>query len=371
MLYFGGSGGKKKREHGLFRTELLRKVCFKRRLLFPQYMTRTFCPKCGSKKVVDIFCAGCLREERPLVAAFKPFKAVVCSGCGRVKFRGHWQRTTNHVSRLEEDFATLVVSSPSVEVERVSVRLGEIPLKDGLVVKGEASVTVTGRASPAVPFYKEEYLVPFEVENRHCRSCAKSGTYFEGTLQVRNEDAERQAFVREMLQQYGGSIMKEERVRSGTDYYVTSNHALQKSARSLQERYGAVVKSSAHLFGRDAQRSKDLYRETWYVELPGFKPGDAVVMEEKLLFVRELGKKIKFYNPHRGKFEFHQYRQTAFKKVPLFTTTIATVHPEVTVIHPETFQQVRVENVVKKHGPGEEVTVVLYRGKVYLYEVSG
>lgn len=330
-----------------------------------------FCPKCGDKKVVDVFCAKCLKEERPLVSSFKEFKAEVCSTCGRIDFRGRRHETEDVTGRLGELFRELVVHPNYAEIQEVRIRLPPFERKPGLKVQDEASVTVTGRASPEAKFYDEEYLVPFEVLHRHCPRCAKIGTqYFEGTLQVRNENEETKRFVLDAVKRSGANVTKSVKERNGTDYYLTSNGAVERVARALQERFGGAVKSSAHLHGHDNLRSKDLYRATWFVELPPFAPGDVLKKEKSVLLVRELGKRIRFYSLQRGKTEFHEYRPGAFHRLPVMETSIATTHPSLMVIHPETFQQTKVENQkLNPHEPGERVSVCIDEKGLYLVEV--
>ncbi len=327
-----------------------------------------FCPKCGSKKVVDVFCADCLKEEKPIVAGFKEFKAEVCTRSGTVRFHGKWHPTDDPAKRLAELFEKQVIIAPYATVERVAITLDEIPLKDGLKVAGEAAVAVTGAASPKARSYVEEYIVPYEVQNTVSPRWAKHGTnYFEGALQVRNEDADRKRFVLDTLHQLKAGVSKEARQKHGTDYLVTSKSAIEKAAKALQERYGGIVKSSAHLFGHDNLRSKDVYRSTWFVELPPFSAGDAVRHDKDILFVRELGKRIRFYNPKRGKNEQHEYKEGEWRALPLLETSVAATRPELTVLHPETFQAVPVANAKQPElTPGERVMVVLDGKRVYV-----
>ncbi len=332
-------------------------------------MKGAFCPKCGSKEVVDVFCAKCLKEERPLVTAFKPFTADLCTRSGAVKFHGTWHPSDNPKATLERLFQQQVVLSPDAKIKRIRVVLPPLEQKDGLLLKGEASVIVTGSASPHVKAYDEEYLVPFAIQNRLSPKVAKHGTtYFEGTLQVRNETPERQSFLKEKLAQYGGGIAKQVREKRGTDYFVTSKSAIEKTARALQECYGGLIKSSVHLFGRDKQRSRDVYRSTWFIELPPFDEGDAVELDGRLLFVEALGKRIACFNPARGKREHHEYKEGRWRLLTSFETSVAAVAPRLTVIHPETFQAVPVAGTSRRQQfePGEQVRVVLFQKKLYL-----
>ncbi len=329
-----------------------------------------FCPKCGSKKVVDVFCATCLKEERPLVKAFKEFAAEACARSGAVKWHGRWHDTEDTARALEGLFAQQVVPAPYADVTGVRVEVPEVPLKEGLRVKGEARVRVTGRASEKAKPYAEEYAVPYEVDVTISPKYAKLGTqYFEGTLQVRNEDEEARRFLLDFVGRSGAGVAKEAKARNGTDYFLTSKAVVEKAAHALQARFGGLVKTSAQLFSRNKQTSKEIFRVNALIELPPFREGDAVRAEQRPLFVVERGKRIKFWDPQRGKYRFHEYKDCRWRRLPVFETTVAATRPELTVIHPETFQSVKAWNAKpKEHAPGEKVRVVLDGKKAYVVE---
>jgi len=329
-----------------------------------------FCPKCGSEKVVDVFCARCLKEERPLVKAFKEFKAEACARSGAVKWHGRWHDEEDTTARLEELFAQQVVPAPYAEITDVRVVIDEVPLKEGLKTKGEARVLVTGRASAKAKPYVEEYDVPYEVLVTVSPKYAKLGTqYFEGTLQVRNETDDSRKFLQEQLARHGIGVAKTNKQRNGMDYYLTSKTAVERVALALQARFGGLVKTSAQLFSRNKQTSKEIYRVNALIELPPFGKGDVVRAGKQLLFIVEPGKRIKFWDPRKGKYQFHEYKDVRWEKLPVFETTVATTHPVLAVIHPETFQSIRVWNAApQEREPGEKVRVTIDGAKPFIVE---
>jgi len=329
-----------------------------------------FCPKCGSKEVVDVFCADCLREEKPLVSGFKEFLVEVCISCGSVHHRYKWHATGRPHERLAELFKEHLVFPSYADIKEVRVEPLEFDMKSGLLVAGEAKVTVTGRASKKAKYYEEEYAFPFKVQNTVCKRCSRLGTqYFEGTLQVRNETTESAKVLKEYLRHTAATIAKEEREGTGTDYYLTMKTEVERAARALRERFGGSIRSSARLFSKDKQTSKDIYRVTWFVELPPFRAGDVVRVEKSVLMVLELGKRIRFFNPARGKTEFHEYKEGRWEKIPVFETTVSSVDPELRVLHPETFDEVKVWNAnTSGHHVDERLNVFLDGKKAYIAE---
>lgn len=326
-----------------------------------------FCPKCGKKEVVDVFCADCLKEERPLVKAFKEFKAELCSRCGKAKYKGTWH---DNRKNLQEHFASLVVPAPYAEIESITVTLPEIPLKDGLKIQERCTLHVRGRASPESSFYVEEYSVPCEVQNTNCRRCAKAGTqYFEGTLQVRNEHAEAKDFLKGFIAEQRASVAKMTRQKNGTDYYLSSKAVIERAALELQKRFGGVVKTSVHLFGRDKQRSKDVYRLTALIQLPDFSVGDVVKNNKDVLLVLEMGKRIKFYSLNRGRLIYHEYKAFPWERLAIHETRVDATEPMLSIIHPETFQSTPVKNgKLGEHTAGEKVSVVLDGKRLFIVE---
>ncbi len=329
-----------------------------------------FCPKCGSKEVVDVFCRRCLKEELPLIASFKELKAEVCARSGAVKWHGRWHDAHETRPRLETLFAEQAVPAPDVEVSCVAVELPEIPLKEGLRVKEEAKVLVTGRASLKTKPYVEEYRVPFDILVTVSPRLAKQGTqYFEGVLQARNEDEETKRFLTLFIERSGASVAKTGKKRTGTDYYLTSKAVVERAALALQERFGGRVKTSAQLFSRNSLTSKNIYRINAFIELAPFTRGDAVRGGKDLFFVVERGKRLKLWSPSRGKYQFHEYKEFGWERLPIFETTVAATHPSITVIHPESFQAVKAWNEkLHAHEPGDHVIVCLDGERLYIVE---
>lgn len=328
-----------------------------------------FCPVCGSKEVVDVFCLEHLKEQKPLVEHFKPLHVDVCVITGGVRIKGRWRDTDDTEASLRELVPEHIVPANYAEIKHVRVGEMKPAMKEGLKQEGEVVVSIIGRASPKADAYEEEYVFPYTLMHTRSPRGKRAGSqYFEGTLQVRNEDEESRKALLDLLHDYKATVAKRVRVKSGSDYYLSSKGAVRKAAKALQHRFGGIIKESRELFSRNKQTSKDIYRVTSLIELPDFKEGDVVKGETPLL-VEERGKRIRFRNLRTGKTEYHEYAHQP--KLIVVETSVAEAHPRLTVIHPETFQPVRVENQrAAPHEPGEHVDVALDEGRVYLMERS-
>lgn len=324
-----------------------------------------FCPVCGSKKVVDIFCLEHLKEQKPLVQSFKPFTAEVCVESGAVRFKGKWHPSDDPAATLRSLFTEQVVPANYAEVRSVTVGQLALALKPGLKEEGVAEVRVEGRASPKSDYYVETYDVPYTINGTVAPRLRKHANYFEGTLQVRNEDDAVRRFIREYITRQEARITKTVEERNGTDYYLTSKAVVLHLAKALQERFGGLVKTSRKLFTRNKQTSKEVYRVTAFVELPPFVEGDVI---DGALLVLERGKRSKYYNLVKGKVEYQPYTGQE-RRVTVAETTIAAVRPRLTAIHPETFQAVPVANAKPgQHEAGEPVHVVATDDALYVVE---
>ncbi len=331
-------------------------------------MTKNFCPICGSTKVVDVFCLEHLKEQHPLIKAFKDFTAEVCATSGAVRYKGRWHPSTDPAATIKAHFAEQIVPAPYAEIKTITLGPLTLQRKPGLTEKGIIAVHVQGRASPKSSFYTESYDVPYTVTGTVAPKLRKHADYFEGTLQVRNEDEASTAFITAYVAKHGARITKTQREGHGTNYFLTSKAVVLHLAKALQERYGGLMKTSRTLFSRNRQRSKDIYRATAFIELPPFTEGAVISQAEKPLLVLERGKRIKYYNLATGKTEYHRYTGTE-RPLAQRATSIASTRPALTIIHPDNYQAVPAANKhCCPHEPGDEVNVVLHNDKAYLVE---
>jgi len=322
-----------------------------------------FCPKCGDKKVVDIFCQSCLVEEKPLVKSFKEFAVEVCTTCRKVKWKGTWQKR-----RLNDCVKEQIVLPNYTRVKGIDVEPIKVEYKSGLKCEGEVAVRVTGRATEKAKWYTEEYIFPYSVQNTLCMQCRKlEGGYFEGLLQVRNENEESQKVLAKYVKEQGASINKRAKQPNGTDYSISSRAIIEKAARELQRRFGGIVKTSAQLFSKNKQTSKNIYRVNAFIEMPPFREGDVVKGCEKILLVSERGKRIRFKNLETGKNIFKEYKDCRWERLPIIETTVVSTHPKLSVIHPETFQTVETNNQPKGRF-GKHILITLDEKRLFVVE---
>lgn len=90
--------------------------------------------------------------------------------------------------------------------------------------------------------------------------------YFEGILQLRDIKQEVTDFCLEDIEKHsekGGIFFsKTEEVKNGVDFYCSSNKYLMHLGKKLKKRFKGELKTSAKLFTKNKQTSKDVYRVT-------------------------------------------------------------------------------------------------------------
>src|SRR3989344_5832341 len=92
---------------------------------------------------------------------------------------------------------------------------------------------------------------------------AKDEQYFQAKIQIRPYDQEVINYLlREIDQRDDILIAKEERHKTGIDYYVTSNTAAKAVGQKLKKRFKGELKVTRKLFGVNRLTSKMLWRVT-------------------------------------------------------------------------------------------------------------
>lgn|GEM_PF-1671294 len=243
----------------------------------------------------------------------------------------------------------------------------EFPERPKQEVKNEIIVKKKGK----------EHVVEVNLKLGKCILCEKEGTqYYEAILQVRSSNMEVLEKSVELLNQRvanlrhrGMFINKVKRMPEGYDLYVTSRKLAQSLGRELYDACGGVFKASPHLFSRNRQTSKNIYRLNVFVRLPGFEKGDILVTDDdRVLRVDKLGKNIKFLDLDKNGYVNIDYKKLKYHLLRPHQTYVSRVRPSLEVIDPLDYQSVAVKNRVKnKPELGSEVRVVVHKG-AYLVE---
>ncbi len=86
---------------------------------------------------------------------------------------------------------------------------------------------------------------------------------WEGVIQVRPKDKEVITFIRNQVKKREGvHISKELFFKYGADIYLTSQKFTRDLGRKLKNSFDGDLKITKKIYGRDRQKSKNLYRAT-------------------------------------------------------------------------------------------------------------
>lgn len=87
--------------------------------------------------------------------------------------------------------------------------------------------------------------------------------YYEGILQLRNTNEEVLNFIRNQFKDNKKAwIAQEVRLKTGFDYYISSNRFLLALGKRLKKSFKGELKISRRIHTRDRLTSKDVYRVT-------------------------------------------------------------------------------------------------------------
>lgn len=211
-------------------------------------MKMKFCAKCGRKgETKEGLCDRCYSEEHPSLISFKDIKVSVCSNCGKGLFKNKWTKFGSVKDVVKKAVKERIKGDRKVVIAPM-IKKGER--------KGEVSIKVIGM--------DEGYVIPCSVNYVVCPVCSREDSeYYEGILQLRDVSREVINYcmndVKKQMEK-GIFFTKIEELKNGVDLYCTSNNYIRSLANRLKKKFKGEVKISPHLYGRNRQKSKDVYR---------------------------------------------------------------------------------------------------------------
>jgi len=372
--------------------------------------TGSFCPNCGAPvpaepdgtarpgadsggaataRRADLLCDECYFERFDLVDAPEQIQVRVCASCGAV-YRGN--RWVDVGATDYTDVAIEAVSEAlSVHVDAEDVSWVVEPEQvDPTTILMHCTVAgvVRGRA------VEETVTVTVNVSKETCTRCGRiAGDYYAGVVQVRaegrdpapeetrraaeiahevvaemSETGDRDAFVTEVSE-----------VDGGLDVKVSTNKIGGKVANRLVSEFGGTVSSSETLVTEDSD-GQEVYRVTFAVRLPRFRPGEIVDPGdgEGPVLVRSVVGNVKGRRLATGeRYEAKHDEVTGATRLGNVDeaegTTLVAVEDEraVQVLDPETYESVTVPRPSDLDPEAETVRVFKSRAGLYVVPDGG
>jgi nonsense-mediated mRNA decay protein 3 len=336
-------------------------------------MNSITCPKCGREcdKFFDSVCKDCFFEtfklfELPLVLHVR-----VCSSCGAYFHKSKWE----DIGNLEEAVLKAVENAIFIHSEAEDV---EIYLKPRevtpfiYVVRAEVDAVVRDEPIHA------EAETEVRILRTACDICSReSGGYFEAIIQIRaagrfptEEERKRcSAIAREAME---GMRKKGDRLafissvleqKEGVDLYMGSMNASRQVCRLIISELGGNFSESPTLVGM--KDGKNLYRITFAVRLPEFRPGDVIRFRGRIIQIRSSGKKVNGISLEDGlRFISNPEELKGAEKIANLEDAVLTVlvsieENAILVLDPETYETVAIKKPMSFNAEaGSEIPVL-------------
>lgn len=319
-------------------------------------MRKRFCPKCGVSIKSGTLCPDCsyeeIKYEVPLVQV---------SEFNRTFHKGSWHHFKDLDTVLVKRVREIVGSDVDVDIEPYEFE-----------PKPKSKTTVN-----AIVFIDNKAIkFPIKLSYMQCDYGQKEKTgYFEGILQIQNSHDKVYDFIdREMkkISHKGVFITKTVRTKLGVDLYMTNKTQMRILGQKLINKFGGELTLNAQLFSHNHETSKDIYRLNILVKIVPFRVNDIISFDrissrgktrkKEFLKVTRVGKLIQGIDLESGKLDAFEIRYAKdVKIIPSSKTIVITNKPEILVLDPETYQEVKPRNaniLTKKYDIQDEVSVV-------------
>jgi nonsense-mediated mRNA decay protein 3 len=263
-------------------------------------MNSITCPRCGREceKLFNSTCRDCFFETFRLIELPLVLHVRICSNCGAYFFRGRWEDAGSvEAVVLKAVENALIIHTDAGDV---GVYLEPREITPYIyIVRAEVNAVVKGESVHA---YAETEV---RIQRTACDICSReSGGYFEAIIQIRaagrfptEEEKKRcSAIAREAMENMRKKgdrlafISDIQEQKEGLDLYMGSMNASRQVCRLITSELGGSFSESPTLIGM--KDGKNLYRITFAVRLPEFKPGDVIRYRGKIIQIRSSGRKV-------------------------------------------------------------------------------
>lgn len=267
-----------------------------------------FCPKCGkqTEEFFESVCEDCFRAEITLLEPRDLDVSLgVCTHCGTC-FKGN-ERTSIEV--VVEDSVRRAIGKKYGYGSAIVIK----ELKTELNENGRrARVFLVAQAEIGGLKIEEQEEITVILKRETCERCSRiAGGYYVGIVQIRADGRiptdDELVTAEEIAYSSLGEedfVSKEQMLKEGLDIYVSSAEYGRRISRAIVKKLGGSFSESQKLYGR--KDGRDIYRVTFAVRLPGFKPGEVVEIGDRLISVENLveGKGIEGVDTNTGELVF-------------------------------------------------------------------
>ncbi|HKL30628.1 MAG TPA: 60S ribosomal export protein NMD3 [Natrialbaceae archaeon] len=265
--------------------------------------SRRFCPRCGDpieprgaddaldplgESGVDL-CDDCYFEQFDLVDAPDRIEVRVCSQCGAIHRGNRW---VDVGARDYTDVAIEEVSEAlAVHVDAEDVTWEVAPEQvDQNTIRMHAHFSGIVRGT----LREESVVVPVKISRETCTRCGRiAGDYYASIVQIRAQDRDTTPKERERAEEIANEVVAEMEatgdreafvtevgeVDDGLDIKLSTNSIGKQVANRMVREFGGSVSDSETLVTED-EDGNEVYRVTYAVRLPPYRPGDVISLAD-------------------------------------------------------------------------------------------
>ncbi|RZN34054.1 MAG: hypothetical protein EFT35_09895 [Methanophagales archaeon ANME-1-THS] len=267
-----------------------------------------FCPKCGkqTEEFFDSLCEDCFREGITLLEPeHLDVSLSVCTHCGGY-FKGKEQTSIEAVveESVKKEIRKKHGYGCGVLIKGLRTEIGREERRPRVVLTAKAEINGLE--------LEKNVEVAVILKRETCERCSRiAGGYYAGIVQIRAEGriptddelavAEEIAYMSLDEEDF---VSKLQRLKEGLDIYVSSMECGRRISRGVVKKLGGGFSESRKLYV--FSRSREIYRVSFSVRLPGFKEGDAVALDNHVFTVERVieGKGIEGVDTETGEHLF-------------------------------------------------------------------
>ncbi|MBI3032728.1 hypothetical protein HYY69_04595 [Candidatus Woesearchaeota archaeon] len=335
------------------------------------------CIICGKKAEHEVLCEKCHVDKYTAIVSFTKFDLKICGTCNAYMYGKSWHPPLKLEQAVRKAFYDSTKFHKKPQEYEAVITLPKHEVKIGNKVVGKVIVTIKTSISNSI---KEETMhYPLKIRYTRCDNCSKNMSgYFQGVLQLRNDKSKQFAaaadFIRKKTaEKKGVEITKEDPVKNGIDFYITSKAYLNTLGKIVSNQFGAELKVAAELFTQDKQTSKEVYRTNLLIRLPQFNIGDVISLNRKLILIKTIrDKSVEGIDLKTNKYVKEHYLGKEYEIVAasddFLEADITRKKPFLEILDPKTYQPVKVENEQVLEPQQDKVSVVCINDRWYLVQ---
>jgi nonsense-mediated mRNA decay protein 3 len=331
------------------------------------------CPRCGKEceKLFNSICKDCFFETFKLIELPLVLHVKICSKCGAYFHRSRWENTGTIEDVVLEAIENALFINPEAGDVEVYLEPREIT---PYMYRVRTGVDAVVRGEPVHACAETEV----RIQRTACDMCSReSGGYFEAIIQIRaagrfpTEEEKRRCstIARETMESMRKKgdrlafISDIQELKEGIDLYMGSMNASRQVCRLIISELGGSFSESPTLIGM--KDGKNLYRITFAVRLPEFKPGDVIRYRGKIIQIKSSGKKVNGISLEDGsRFISAPEDMKSAEKVGSIKDSVLTIlvsieENAILVLDPETYETVAIKKPISFSAEaGSEIPVL-------------